>query len=236
MAPTYYLYGVIDCRTGEPSGLGAGVAAAPVQLVRRGPVGVLFSEVPCITVVPSRREVLAHEGVLERAAQQATVLPVAFGTIAESRSSLLSFLQQTDSKALDLCDYISGKVELGLKIFWLPEAVRQELQSERRIASQPGPQAAVEVGRAVAELVDGWRQTYGQEVLRALRPLAVDMRENSLFSVQMLTNAAFLVEKQRAADFEARVYELDSIYADRLKLKLATGLPLYSFVDLRVAM
>jgi len=229
-----YVYGVADCRQGPPSDLGLGVEGAPVEVVQAGHLGVLSSAIDREAAIPGRSEALAHERVLKRAMRQRTVLPVAFGSI--TGDSLTAFLQSIESRALTLCDQLAGKVEVGLKIFWLPQALRQELVSEGALPAEDSPQPAMAVEQAVADRVEQWRRTHAREAVDSLRPLAVDYRENPVISVQMLLNAAFLVNAGQLLAIEARVDALDRHYADRLYLKLTTGLPPCSFVDLRLAL
>src|SRR3989304_4486952 len=67
---------------------------------------------------------LAHEAVVERVMQEFTVLPVRFGTVANSASAvedIRRLLSQRLEEFHSLLKEMDCKVELGLKVIWRDE-------------------------------------------------------------------------------------------------------------------
>src|SRR5919202_4912940 len=70
----------------------------------------------------SRENLLAHQRVVTQAMTRSDVLPVAFGTVAESDQQVQEQLLKREADALhQALDYVGGHIELELSILWNEE-------------------------------------------------------------------------------------------------------------------
>jgi hypothetical protein len=104
-----------------------------------------------------------------------------------------------------------------------------------RDAIQGRPAAAthferIRLGELVAHAVEAKRSADGDEILRALGPLAVAVAPDPPLHERSVVNAAFLVERTRLEDFDAAVERVSRARAQRMQFKLIGPLPAHSFV------
>jgi len=194
---------------------------------------------------PTREDLVGHLRVIEQVMGSSTVIPVEFGTIAASEQQVREDLLASRYEQLRaLLAYLKDKVELGLKVLWkdMPPifaeivAEQEAIRALRQwIATRPeahARQQRIEVGRMVAEALEAKRAKEGGEIIEALAPLAVEARAGHLLGEKMILNAAFLVERQREADFDERVSHLAGERSQRLLFRYVGPAPPFNFVDL----
>ena len=212
-ATAWYVYGIVPA--GSTAG-GRGVGGAGVELVRRGGLAAVVSEVPLDEFEESAlRERLndrswleanarAHEDVLVSFLSFG-VVPLRFGTIYRGREEVERLLDEQADELARMLAHVSGRVELGVKA-WVDRArllrardvgapasgrsyLEQRLRA-RELASAAGEQLAEVVRDAHATLlrvsVDG--------VLN--RPQS---RELSGRHEEMILNGAYLVDADDAS-------------------------------------
>ena len=111
-----YMYAVIDCPA-EQSLATVGIDGGTVRMITSGRVAAVVSEVPNRKIRPERRRLAAHHGVLEELRQQFTVLPIAFGVIADNLAAGARYLSESQS----LCGTDQtgrGQRRDGLRMSW----------------------------------------------------------------------------------------------------------------------
>jgi len=67
-----------------------------------------------------------------------------------------------------------------------------------------------------------------------LRDTAVASRANKPIGDKMIMNAAFLVEREREAEFDQKVKEIAAKYDEKLLFKYTGPWPPYNFVHIRL--
>jgi len=223
----------------------AGVDGDVVHTVTYMDLAAVVSYAPRLRYDVSRRNLAAHQRVLEAAMARTDVLPVAFGTVAagddEVRDKLLK--QESDQLHHNL-EAIRGHVELGLRVLWKEQpfaevvAEDDEIRALRdSIAGQPPDTMYYErihLGRLTEAAINQKRDTMAGMILDALQPLASDTRLNTNVGDMMILNAAFLVDKARVPEFDAKVQALDAAQAGRVIFRYVGPLPPYSFVQVSV--
>ncbi|MBM4035636.1 MAG: GvpL/GvpF family gas vesicle protein, partial [Planctomycetes bacterium] len=95
-----------------------GVAEGPVYAISEGQVAAVVSDVPNKRIRPERRHLAAHQGILRALSEEAAVLPMAFGTIADGEESIRTILRSNQDDFLAQLRRVEGKVEMGLKVVW----------------------------------------------------------------------------------------------------------------------
>jgi hypothetical protein len=88
-----YLYAIVDRDLDDsPTGL-QGMDDAPVYMIADGQIAAYVSDLPDKKVRPERRRLAAHHEVLRRLMARHSVLPMAFGLIADGPESVHRILR-----------------------------------------------------------------------------------------------------------------------------------------------
>jgi hypothetical protein len=254
MATGKYLYCIIRC---SEERIFDGVAAIgapdlPVHTVPWGGLAAVVSDSPVERYEATRQNLLSHERVIEAVMQEQTPLPVRFGTVAESGKGAgtvanIQKLLRTRAAELDgLLHEMEGKVELGLKAFWRSEklvfdeivakderirALRDALQRTSGGASQA---ARIQLGEMVKAALARKREAEAARILAPLRLIAERVAENPVLLDRMIVNSAFLVRRDREAEFDRPVAALDRERGEQIRLMYVGPVAPYNFVRIVV--
>ena len=233
-----YVYCIIG--TGEARNFGAfgvGGRGDPVTTIAYRDLGAVVSSISMDRYVVGQEAMLSHERVIEKVMAEHTVLPVRFYTVAPNAEEVRSLLRSRYTVFKALLRELDNKVELGLKALWkemeqvLRDALGNNASSElSREASLPGGEAG---GRARVAL-ESKKAEIAERLLQPLRSLAVDLRLNRTYGDDMIMNAAFLVDRTREREFDARVERLAAEYSGSIQFKYVGPAPPYSFVNIVV--
>lgn len=243
-----YVYGVIA--SGLPlasikSSLGG--VSEDVFTVHQGSLAAVVSRTPAIILDPTRENALAHEHVLETVLESQTVVPMSFGAVLRGGASVRAFLRALHIPLQDALRRLEGKLEFGLKVVWDRDRVVEELKREhdeiRRFHQELARKrlestyfARVQLGRmmekALAELAGG----YIAEIHRGLHAVSLAACNNKPIGDKMIMNAAYLVSRERQAEFDAAVARAARKYHDRLAFKYTGPWPPYNFVNMRLSL
>jgi hypothetical protein len=244
--PGRYLYCVV--RPAAVAGLDLrGIDDRSVSIVASDDLGVLVSSSTVKRYRLSRQYTLAHELVIERAMEHGTVLPVKFGTVADSEAAIREkVLHARGDDLRRLLLEMDGKVELGIKVLWKEERIYADIvagnQTIRRLrdhlAGRPpseGHYERIRLGEMVEAALNDRRQADADAIVARLAPLAVDYRRNDIYGEMMVLNAAFLVEKAREPEFDVAMQALDHDLGSLVTIKYVGPLPPFNFVDLVIS-
>src|SRR5439155_25556921 len=208
-----------------------GVASAPVEVVTAGKTAALVSEVETLDLRATRRDLLAHSRVLERALESSPVLPLRFGIVFRDRESVISELLVPRRAELEsLLSRLEGLVELRVKAFYVEdEVLRDVVASDASLGSLaaatrglpegvPHPDR-LRLGEAVAHAVERERRSDAEAILERLRPLAKDVAIEPEPPTGYVLTASFLVDRDRVGAFDAAMDDLARRSAPRLRFK-----------------
>lgn len=95
-----------------------GIDGANVYRVTAGKLQAVVSETARPRIRPERRNLGAHSEVLKRIMQDGPLLPMAFGIVATDEEALRAALIKSQSELLEQLDAVTGKLEMGLRLFW----------------------------------------------------------------------------------------------------------------------
>ncbi|NQT73926.1 MAG: GvpL/GvpF family gas vesicle protein [Chloroflexi bacterium] len=243
-----YLYCIIrspENRTFGASQVGNG--NGDVHTVSHDGLAVVVSGSPVKQFENTRTNMMAHQKVQETVMREFTLLPVRFGTVANSESPMEDIRKLLSLRSVEFCHLLEdmeGKVELGIKAFWRDEkAIFSEIVEKNpeirklRNSLAGKPPAATHFERAhLGEMVkDALGRNRAKEAAGIIQPLsriACDVRENEVLADRVITNTSFLVDKEREPEFDRTVKELDDRFGDRIALKYVGTIPPYNFVNI----
>jgi hypothetical protein len=206
-------------------------------------IAAVVSDTPLEVYDPTRENVLAHERVNEAVMRDFTVLPMSFSTVFKTAEDIVELLRTAYDAFRDVLVKMRDKVEFGVKVLWEPEIVIREIEKDdenlrllrQEISSQRGSTyfARMQYGRLVDSLLQQRSERLVNDIFNTLGSVSVASRANKPIGEKMILNAAFLVARDREADFDAMVKEIDARY-ENLKFKYTGPWPPYNFVNIRL--
>jgi gas vesicle protein GvpL/GvpF len=241
-----YVYCIIE--TAEPRSfgpMGIGGRGDDVYTVHHKGLAAVVSHTPLVVYDPTRENVFAHEQVNETVMREFTVLPMAFGALFRTEDDIVELIRGTYDALRDVLTKMEGKVEFGLKVNWDRDKVTAELEEtddeirhlkEQIVSRATGSTyfARMQLGRLIETALTDQADAYIREVYSQLRDTAVASRANKPIGDRMIMNAAFLIERDREAEFDQKVKEIASKYEGKLSFKYTGPWPPYNFVHIRL--
>ncbi|MEU6812512.1 GvpL/GvpF family gas vesicle protein [Streptomyces sp. NPDC046831] len=233
---TLYVYGIAPAGVRPPRT--PGVGGAPVRLLTESGLSAAVSDAP-ERLRARRRDLTAHQAVLDELAAQGPVLPMRFAVVSPDPAGLREQLRADGRRLAAQLDTVRGCVEMNVKGTTVPgcfaDLVRRDdklLVLARRTRRRPDYEANVRLGEALARGVRREAQRAAQAVLARLTPLAVRVVQGPLDDERVLS-ASFLVRAPDEDRFRQAVADQARALGDRLALSLTGPLPCYSFVETR---
>jgi hypothetical protein len=239
-----YVYGVVPQGSAAPRG--AGILRRRLHTVTGGGLAAIVSNAPRDEIQASRKELMTHARVLERAREQGVVLPMRFGVVLPDEDAVRRQLLDgyRDELSLQLRE-LEGKAELRLRAFYDEDALMAEILQARpdiaelsgAVRDQPADAAyyaRIELGQKVAQAAEQAASTDLSAILDVLEPLAVATAVGEPEHEHVAANVSFLVEEAQIPAFDAAVNELGARNADRMTFRYTGPLAPYSFVELPV--
>ncbi len=241
-----YVYCIIEIKEPRSFGpMGIGGRGDEVYTVHHKGLAAVVSNTPIVVYDPTRENVFAHEQVNEAVMREFTVLPMAFGALFRTEEDIIELMRGTYDALRDVLAKMEGKVEFGLKVNWDRDRVIAELEEEneeiRHLKEQITSRttgstyfARMQLGRLVETALTDQADAYIREVYSVLRDTAVASRANKPIGDKMIMNAAFLIEREREAEFDQKVKEIAAKYEGKLSFKYTGPWPPYNFVHIRL--
>jgi hypothetical protein len=223
--------------------IGLGDDPADVYIITRGDLAAVVSDAPLEVLDPTRVNVLAHQRVNETVMKHHTVLPMSFGTVFKTHDDVVELLRSASDAFSDVLAKMEAKLEFGLKVVWDRDAIIREIEEEdediRRVKAELQAHkgstyfARMQYGRLVDAALQAKSERYVADTFAALRGASVAARSNKLIGERMILNAAFLVNRRDAREFDRCVKALGARY-DKLTYKYTGPWPPYNFVNIRL--
>jgi Gas vesicle synthesis protein GvpL/GvpF len=247
----FYVYGIVGRQKPALAGVMGVDAASPVFVLDDDGLGAIVSEVPLAEfgdeALRSNLEevswvaakVRAHEDVLERAAREAPVLPLRFGTIYRSLDRVRDFLAGDRTDLASTLEQLRGKREWGVKSLVDRDRLGQAVHAsdpraaELAEATEAKPAGTAYLGRkrlerhleARADQLAARLAGEAHERLAAVAERAVLERTAGL-------KGAYLVDEARDDDFRRVLEDVGREYEPfGIRFELTGPWPPYSFVE-----
>lgn len=238
-----YIYGTIATKDAPNFGpIGIGGNKDEVVTIGTKGLAAVVSNTSLDHYVLSRENLAAHIRVIERVAEEYTILPMRYCTVAESADEILAFLEERERELKNLLRDMEGKVEVGIKIHWkeMKQVYDEILKENRKIrelrekGAGRGQQAMVRAGELVETALEEKKAVEGEEYLQTLRQVSVKWKAEECRTEDMVVNTAFLVGRDWLKEFDARVERISDEHNGRIRLKYVGPTPPFSFVTLEM--
>jgi hypothetical protein len=239
-----YIYCVIDSNQPQAFGpLGIEGRGDELHTVCFNDISAVVSNAPIKKYRVSRENSLAHEKAIEKVMSEHTVLPVRFATVAEDNEKVQRILEVEYDRFRELLVQMKDKTELGVKAIFKEEVIYKHILEKyeyirvlkEKIADLPPERThhqRMKIGEMVEAALQQEKQIIEEDILNTLSPLAVEVKTNNPYGELMIINAAFLVEKEKEAEFDHQVQELSNKYGEKVNFKFVGTLPPFNFVNL----
>jgi hypothetical protein len=241
-----YVYGIVQSKERVTFGKsGIGGTGELVYTVNYQDIAAVVSNTSVYIFDPTRENALAHEHVIETVMRNYTIIPMSFGTVFRTDDDIREVLKSIYPSLKDVLHQMAGKLEFGLKVNWdrdqIIEDIKQEDEEIRQFHQeivrkhlQSTYLARMQLGRMIDKALAERSISYVREIYEGLRSVCVASRDNQPIGDKMIMNAAFLVERDREAEFDSAVNKIARKYGQRLKFKYTGPWPPYNFVNIRL--
>ncbi len=241
-----YVFGIVMAEAlPDPASLGPGLGGASLSLLHgAGGLAALVAESPPEPPDQTRRNMLGHTAVLERAIAVTDVLPMRFATVARDPDKLATCLDRHAGAFRGALSGIAGCVELGVKASWKEGVSYREILDtdpaikglRDRLQTRPSSQTyheRIELGRRVETAVEKLRETDTAMLTALLDPIAERSLALKALDENMVMNRAFLVRREQESAFDTAMRKLGDTQDERMLFRYIGPVPPYNFVTLR---
>jgi hypothetical protein len=241
-----YVYSIIEAMQPRRFGkLGIGGRGDDVYTIHYKDLATVVSRTPLVVYDPTRENVLAHNHVNEVIIEEGfTPVPMSFGTLFKTEKDIVEFLEDTYDDLRDVLVKMKDKLEFGLRVNWAREEVLADIERDdegiRRLKEEISKSqqstyfARVQLGRMVEQALAEKSDAYVRDIYEYLREGAIASRSNKPIGDRMIMSAAFLVERDRAENFDQKVQEIAQRFEGRLSFRYTGPWPPWNFVTIRL--
>lgn len=235
-----YVYGFVhdDGSLDEMELSGVGEDAPPVRFVRAHGIAAAVSDAPQ-GLRAKRRDLAAHQEVLQRLARNHGVLPMRFGAVSEDDDTVAAELGRFADHYSTLLDRLEDRVEFNVKASHVEEAALRTVLGEDeglrsrnealRKAGGGTPAERMAFGEQVAQALEELKQRDSGAVVEPLAEHA-ERTAQGLLVDGCLANVSFLVHRDRAEEFLGEAERLRREFDAYMEVRVNGPLPPYSFV------
>ncbi len=184
------------------------------------------------------KNIFFHEEIVEKIWEDNPTLPVRFGTILEDESEAKSILADFYYKLIEKINKLTGKVELGIKIF--KEKNCKELMTNHQLDLNKKQKGANSVKAYISRLKRKYDHQNNQENIiknstdkidKCLSHVASQGKYTTLRTDTLIFDGSYLVCKENISLFKEKVQKIDNRFSD-FQLFLSGPWPPYSFCKL----
>ncbi|MFE9723704.1 GvpL/GvpF family gas vesicle protein [Streptomyces sp. NPDC005794] len=216
---------------------GVGEPASDLRTVTTDTLGAVVSDAPD-GLRAKRRDLVAHQSVLERLMADGAALPMRFGLVGPDDEQVRAALDQGKDSYTARLSELDGRLEYNVKVARDEESLLREIlmgspearQLSAYTRQNPGAQdQKMALGELVSHEVQARQEAVGREVASALASAAERTSEGEPTKTHFL-NVSYLVPRDKASAFSQAVHEEAERRGDDYAFSLNGPLPPYSFV------
>ena len=221
----------------------AGIEETRVYTISEGGISAVVSDIHSLRLRPERRNLAAHQGVLNRLMEFTTPLPMAFGTIAQGAEAVREMLACNLNAILKQLGRVAGKAEMILRVKWdVPNIFEYFVLTHRELMlardrlfgtdREPRQEDKMEIGRLFERLLEEEREALTEKVEQAVSGYGSRIKRNKCRNEMEVMNLACLVPRDRLTAFEDRIFQAASLFDNNFAFDYNGPWPPYNFVEL----
>lgn len=191
------------------------------------------------------RWLIEHQMVNERIMQLGyTIIPASMGSFAVNENEVKDILNKGYNLIKETMEKIIDKIEIDVCVTWSDFATvlkgigdEEDIKEvkERLMACQEITiNDQIKIGNMVKEALNKKREKEAEGIQRALGAISYAQSAHELMDEKMIMNTAFLIDKIKQKEFDARIEELDANFNEGLNFRCIGPLPSYSFYTLKI--
>jgi hypothetical protein len=223
--------------------LGSSSVAEPIMPVYTLPykgVSAVVSDADIVNFEPSRKNILAHQRVMNMITASYSILPVAFGTVSFDKVEIEHMLADNCDRFLKMLDYFKNKLELGLRVIWNKDYFIKDIENDeiiqlkQKIIGRDEDEVLVDkinLGKLVEASMLEKKDRYIQDIYEPLKKAAIECKLKDGIPMKTVFSAYFLIEKAQSDEFDKKVEDIYRPYDGRLDFCYTGPWPPYNFVD-----
>lgn len=236
-----YVYGLVSADAELPEDLVGLGPSGEVTTVAHEAVAAIVGDVPLDRPLGTRDDLVAHEAVVDAVAATTTVLPMRFPAVVEQEGVVEELLAPHHDQFVRALEQLEGKVQYTLKGSYEQDVLLQEIVEEdtgirelqERIRGVPEDASyydRVQLGERIVKALEERRDVDAADVLERIGEFAEAVSATTPTQPEDVVNAAFLVRRDAADEFEDAVEELGADTHEWLRLRLLGPLAPYDFI------
>lgn len=243
-----YVYGIIPAGTRIPDGLEplpgrAGEdGGSGLGLVTHDRLAAVVSDIAVGRALGTRKDLMAHEAVLNGIAQETTVLPMRFGAVVTDDDAVADeLLAPYQDYFVHALEQMAGHVEFRLRGDYEQDAVLSRIidadpeiqrlsESIRGVDEDASYYDRIKLGESISQAMDQLRAEDAQAVVDAIARFAVATEVKEAGGENGAVHVAFLVRDDHRSDFERGVDDLGDAWDGRVRLRLIGPTAAFDFL------
>ncbi|MCF7740931.1 MAG: GvpL/GvpF family gas vesicle protein [Candidatus Marinimicrobia bacterium] len=241
----YYLYGFTNCKKYKDIQKDSVAGGSSVQNIPFRGIGLLYNTVNGKEVKPSRNNLMAHQKILESMMKEYCVLPVKFGTVAQSKGALYNGIKNNISTIRGNLKVLKGKKELNIKASWEKSFIYDYIlknysdikKFKNRVEKLKGTQKhhnKIELGKMIERALLKENEKEAEKIIKELSPSFIKYKKSKVFGELMFLNLSVLVKDKAESLLDELVNEAAENREDKVKFKYTGPSPPASFVNIHL--
>jgi len=241
-----YLYGVINTNGTESFDFRGINDDEEVYTISHLDVACVVSNSPVLDYTTMLKEELGrllvkHQRTVEKIMKGHTVIPMKFGTFLSDDGEVKETLKRGYFQLKELLSSMDGKIEFNVTSMWgdlngivkeMAEEDEEIKKFKEEIAGKPSDQSLqdrIKIGMMIKDLLDERREKEEAHTIDSLKNGTIDFQKHQVMNDEMISNCAFLLEKDEEVDFDAALKKLNEEYNEKVNFRCIGPLPPYSF-------
>lgn len=233
-----YVFGIVDAKARLPAAGAKGSPATDLRLVEADGLGAVVGTLAANRLLGRASDLLEHDRVLaELVAAGAAVLPMRFGAVLTDEAAVVDELLGVHAEEFrGELEAVRGRVQYTVKVRYVQDTVLREMLAEYpdidRLRHNRSFDARLRLGEMVVQALEQLRPDDAAALRDELGP-AVDVRLHETVEPEEVLNAAVLVERRNATQFESQIERMGRRHDGRMRIRLVGPSPAYDFVGSR---
>lgn len=221
-----------------------GIADVGLSAVRQDGIAAVIGENNKSDLISDKANAIQFAGIIEKLAQNVTLLPMRYGSFMESSDAVALMLERNCEEIGQNLRKVEGKYEFGLKVFCGSEKLKANIVQKNETGTESLQNAVNEVKNSVfreyinaklkahrlEELVISYVDSVITAINAQLAMLQAEHKFKKMASASILIDSIFLLEKGKKIELVEAIKTLQNHYPD-LDFVLTGPWPPYSFVE-----